>query len=194
MSYTDKQKNNGVTLLLAVLFLSAGLSIALGIFYIVYVQLQINRGARDSYLAFFAADAGKECVLYYLQKVGNPKDGGFWSPEKPCLDDPTIPPGYSGNCNSEIECVGVQNIPVEITARPDYISSSFEFDITNASMSICAKVNVTTVSKSEFDPFGEESHYTKINFESSGKSSCSGTFSVNRTISGCLGRRNDCDP
>jgi hypothetical protein len=67
-----------------VLFLTAGLSISLGIFYIVLVQLQINRGARESHKAFYAADIAKECAAYYRNYVNAAMTGGFWSADSPC--------------------------------------------------------------------------------------------------------------
>jgi|GEM_PF-3202892 len=81
-----QNNQRGVTLLLSVLFLTAGLSISLGIFYIVLVQLQINRAARESHKALYSANTAKECVAYYRNYIGGYDDSnyGFWDVAHPC--------------------------------------------------------------------------------------------------------------
>ena len=55
----------GFTLLFAVLVGSIVLALGLGIFNIVYREFQLSALTRDSDTAFFAADAGMECGLYW---------------------------------------------------------------------------------------------------------------------------------
>lgn len=98
----------GITLILAILILSAALGVALSIFNVIFVQLQINKGARESYKAFYSADAAKECVLYYVKKVNTQFGGGFWNPEEPCGSDSAN--GIPSNCH--INCGGLTNIVV----------------------------------------------------------------------------------
>ncbi len=57
--------NNGFTLLLSLLIVSVLLSISLGISEIVLKETVISGFGRDSLKAFFAADSGVECVLYW---------------------------------------------------------------------------------------------------------------------------------
>ncbi len=55
----------GVTLLLAVLVASVALSVGVGIFSLLFAELEISGTAKDSVTAFYAADSGLECVLYW---------------------------------------------------------------------------------------------------------------------------------
>ena len=173
-------KNRGVTLLLAVLFLSASLSIALGIFYVVYIQLQINRTARDSHVAFFSADAGKECALYYYQRFpgGDVSLGGFWNPTNPC----------NGDCGVGIQCIG-QNGIVVVATDPPGGGKQFNFRIRDDGMKICSDVTVVTEALvNDNDPLstGDDEDYTHISILTEGKSSCvAGVPAVNRSVELC---------
>ncbi len=60
-----KSKKKGVTLLLAVLVSSLLLSIGLAIFNITIKELLISGSGRESQFAFYAADTGAECALYW---------------------------------------------------------------------------------------------------------------------------------
>lgn len=55
----------GITLLIAVLTASLMLSISLSIFNIAIKELVISSSGRDSHTAFYAADSGIECALYW---------------------------------------------------------------------------------------------------------------------------------
>ncbi|MBI2046286.1 MAG: hypothetical protein HYT28_02610 [Parcubacteria group bacterium] len=57
--------NNGFVLLYAVLVASIVLSIGIGLHAITLKELIISSSVRDSQLAFYAADAGTECALYW---------------------------------------------------------------------------------------------------------------------------------
>lgn len=58
-------KNRGFTLLLAALIASTVLSLGSSIFLIAQKQLLLSSAGRDSQFAFYAADAGAECALYW---------------------------------------------------------------------------------------------------------------------------------
>jgi Tfp pilus assembly protein PilX len=62
--------NKGFTLLVAVLVSSVLLSISLAIFNITIKELLLSSSGRDSQFAFYAADSGTECALYWDQKGG----------------------------------------------------------------------------------------------------------------------------
>lgn len=79
----------GITLLLAVLIMTSAMSVVLGIFNTIFGQLQINKAARESYKAFYSADAVKECAQYYIKKVNPAKSAGFWDAIQPCNGDAT---------------------------------------------------------------------------------------------------------
>lgn len=55
----------GFSLLLTVLIVSIILSLALGIGSIVLNQIKLSGTGRQSQIAFYAADAGAECALYW---------------------------------------------------------------------------------------------------------------------------------
>ncbi len=54
----------GVTLLLVIVIVSALLSISVGIFNVVYGQIKISGEINDSFLAIYAADQGMERIFY----------------------------------------------------------------------------------------------------------------------------------
>ena len=62
--------NKGFTLLVAVLVSGVLLAIGLAIFNITIKELLLSSSGRDSQFAFYAADSGAECALYWDQKGG----------------------------------------------------------------------------------------------------------------------------
>lgn len=58
-------RSGGFTLLLSVLIASLLLSIGLSIFNIALKELILSSSGRDSQFAFYAADSGTECALYW---------------------------------------------------------------------------------------------------------------------------------
>jgi len=59
------QKNKGFTLSLALLIISIVLSISLSVSDIILQETVVSGFGRDSLVAFFAADSGVECTLYW---------------------------------------------------------------------------------------------------------------------------------
>ncbi|MBI5005114.1 MAG: hypothetical protein HZC03_00715 [Candidatus Lloydbacteria bacterium] len=59
------RNNRGFVLLYAVLVASIALSIGISLYGITLKELLISSSSRDSQLAFYAADAGAECALYW---------------------------------------------------------------------------------------------------------------------------------
>jgi len=78
MQNNNKEQNNkqkytkqaGFAVLYAVLVSSILLSIGLAIFNITIKELLLSSSGRDSQFAFYAADSGAECALYWEQKGG----------------------------------------------------------------------------------------------------------------------------
>lgn len=62
-----KETNKGFTLFIAVLIGSLMLAIGFSIFNLAFKELLLSASARDSQVAFYAADTGLECALYYDQ-------------------------------------------------------------------------------------------------------------------------------
>lgn len=71
MSVKTIKKNRGFALLFSVLISSLLLTIGLSIFSIALKELSISTAARQSVHAFFAADSGREYVLYQDVKKGS---------------------------------------------------------------------------------------------------------------------------
>lgn len=63
-----KIRRNGFTLLLAVLVSGVLLAIGLAIFNITIKEILLSSSGRESQFAFYAADTGAECALYWDQK------------------------------------------------------------------------------------------------------------------------------
>lgn len=60
-----KKNNSGFAMLFTVLVISIILAIALGIADVTFKQTVLSSLARDSQLAFYQADSGVECGMYY---------------------------------------------------------------------------------------------------------------------------------
>lgn len=70
--------NKGFTLLFASLIASLFLSLGLAIANITLSQLILSSAGRDSQFAFYNADTGVECALYYENKVENSDGSSFF--------------------------------------------------------------------------------------------------------------------
>lgn len=57
--------NRGIALLFTLLIIGVAISLSIGIFNIILGELEIGEGARESTRAFYAADSGAECILYW---------------------------------------------------------------------------------------------------------------------------------
>lgn len=63
--FITKKHQQGFTILFAVIVSALVLSIGLSIANITLKQIKISSLGRESQIAFYAADSGSECVLYY---------------------------------------------------------------------------------------------------------------------------------
>lgn len=66
-----KKGEEGISLLLVAVLLSAFLSISIGIFNVVFGQIKLSGEIADSFVAFYAADQGIEKILYRDRIQGN---------------------------------------------------------------------------------------------------------------------------
>jgi len=71
----QKLRQQGITLLLVIILLSAVMSIGLEIFNIVIGELKISGEISDSFIAFYATDQDEERMLYLDRVVGPAADG-----------------------------------------------------------------------------------------------------------------------
>lgn len=58
-------QKKGITLLLAVFVSSLTLTLGMGIFTLLFSEVEFSGTAKESVLAFYAADSGIECALYW---------------------------------------------------------------------------------------------------------------------------------
>ena len=70
INFLKKKEVKGFAILFAVLTASLLMSIGISIFGISIKELTISTAARDSQVAFYAADSARECALYWDEKVG----------------------------------------------------------------------------------------------------------------------------
>ena len=119
MNYFSDKK--GFTLLVSSLIASLMLVVGLAIFNISFKEIQLSITARDSQLAFYAADAGLECALY-------------WDFAHPTFPESVFATStnYLGTVNPSIVCAGAD------------ISSTW--DISNPSPTINSATTRFTVS------------------------------------------------
>lgn len=108
--------SRGFTILLAALVSSVVLALGVAVFQIAYKQLTLSSIGRDSQHAFYAADTGAECALYWDARFDY-----FASP----------PPTIDAFC-------GGGNQPLSVSGRGTN-SMSFEFE----PQSRCVRVRVT---------------------------------------------------
>jgi hypothetical protein len=63
--FQKRNKNKGFTVLFAVIVSALVLAIGISIANITLKQIIISSSGRESQIAFYAADSGAECVMYY---------------------------------------------------------------------------------------------------------------------------------
>lgn len=118
MSRPNK-KTHGFTLLFAVLIGSLLFTLGIAIGNIALKEIILSSSGKQSEKAFFSADAGTECALYWdIQQVAFPDRSGT---------DP-----------SAINCAGSSIMPTLLSANAQ--SATTEFKLNNASF--CAQVRV----------------------------------------------------
>ncbi len=182
MGYSQR----GITLLLAILILASVLSIALGIFNVILIELKINQNARESYKAFYNALTGLECAQYYHVRATGTIGKSFWDPDSPpCSGTPT--------CTITITCNG-QSIIATLTdltgdtmlCDPSETSAGckklyeYKFSIPNTSnpLQFIAQLKIQAMRFTNIISNG-----SSIKIESFGRSG--GVAPVNRTILFC---------
>ena len=175
-------------MLLAVVITATALAIALGIFSIVYGQIIISRAAKESYLAFYSADTGMECALYYLGRKDSSVPGrNYWEPDDPCFI------GTGGTC--DIKCAGTSATGFLASPSVGTVATqsvynggimdqrTFDFNLYKApspptSPGVCSSVHIV----SQFYSYPGH-NFTKTVMTSSGKDTCvSGNSVVDRSI------------
>lgn len=139
------QKTKGFTLFLALIVASLLLAIGFSLSTIILKQLVFANSGKESQLAFYAADSGAECALYWDRKGVDGLtvfDGAFSTSSTYkdifCgLGGPATP--YSAQVGSFDKLVNPNNLEATTTFYVDYSDPS------NVNHKACAKVTVYKV-------------------------------------------------
>jgi len=75
-----KNQNFGFTIFLALIVISSILAVGLGVFDIVFREMRLSGLGEESQLAFYAADTGIECALYWDRKFPGFSKSVFMDP------------------------------------------------------------------------------------------------------------------
>ncbi len=110
-----KKTKNGFVLPLAVIIVSAVLVVSITVSTLIIGELEFSSFGKDSQKAFFAADAGAECAMYW---DGSPRTAFESSPSSP------------------ISCANIANQPITETSPGIF---NFRLDFVDGS---CVYVNI----------------------------------------------------
>ncbi len=150
----------GFTLLYASLIVSLILSVAMSIAHIALTEVLLSSAGKDSQSAFYAADTGLECALYYENNVEATGGARFF----PYKDGNDLVGSSANDISSNLECgtVSPTSVLVNLGAN-DTATTTSKFSIQTSS-GICFGV---VVEKKKRDAFS-----TDLYIESRGYSSC----------------------
>lgn len=99
-----QKKNRGFTLLVAVITASIVLAIGMSILNITLKMFLLSNVARDSEMAFYAADAGMECALYWDESTADGVfDIGASGGTISCMESSINIPAVSAGATREFE-------------------------------------------------------------------------------------------
>lgn len=99
MNKNHLKEQKGFTLLLAALVASLVLALATSIFGLVQKELILSSISRDSQYAFYAADTGAECALYWDVRYR------YFGLDEPSEGIPTPRCGEENICDEVNECI-----------------------------------------------------------------------------------------
>jgi Tfp pilus assembly protein PilX len=154
-------KTKGFTLLYASLVVSLILSVALAIAHIMLTEITLSSAGKDSQKAFYAADTGLECALYYENNVPAADDFRFFryrgGPGNSFVG------GLASEISGTIECGERSPTGVNINNGNANASTTTTFDIETSS-GICFNIFVEKKKRDEYSTF--------VRIESRGYSTC----------------------
>ena len=129
-----KTKPRGITFLLAVIVSALALSLSLGISFILLEEFKLATYNKNSFRAFFAADSGADCALYWDFKLQ-----GFMDPAG------TYPP----NIPTVLNCLGQVVQSPDLNVTENVFGSGFGTTTTFLlnSSNICVTVTVQKIGK-----------------------------------------------
>lgn len=152
-----KRDNNGFVLFFSLIISTIVLSIISGIILIAYKELIISSTGRESQKAFYSADTGVECALYW--DVKHPLPGYEEMSVFPNSMDSTIPNSIPNGCSGNDLVISSVLIPAPTATAA---TSTFSMDI--ASSGVCVDVFVSKY----IDALGNE----KTKIDSHGYNTC----------------------
>ncbi len=126
----EKPKKRGFAMLFSVLISSLLVVVGLSIFNITLKELTISTSGRESQIAFYAANSGMECALYWDLK-GNRTAFATSTSDIPFAKVISTKCGNLININSNVTSSG-----------PNYATTNFSFNITNDTNPPCVEVMV----------------------------------------------------
>ena len=136
-------KNKGFALLFSLIIMTAVTSVSFAVYNIIFKQLRIASISNDAQIAFYAADAGLECVFNWDLR----RNFNFQLPLF-ATSSISLPPPDPMNClGVDIRNVGVTGW--DVSADP--LSATTEFELSSFSNNYCAKVQVH---KEDYDSNG----------------------------------------
>lgn len=146
--HTHISKKKGFAMLFAVLVSSVLISIGISIFNITIKELSLSSSGRESQFAFYAADTGMECALYWDFKANTPsimfayststESEGQWRNDLVAAEDPNCVASETGYLAGQFNTPDLTTPGVSIT--------TFQLEIPNTNASVnapyCTKVTV----------------------------------------------------
>ncbi len=121
-------RQKGIAIFIAVVVVSSLMLIALAISDLSYKEQLISTSARDSRIAFYAADSGAECALFHDLKGG--ANSTFFFP----IDMSSFPDQFT--------CGGAETNPTTQDNSSGSVTTTFHFDL-SGDVESCAIVHVT---------------------------------------------------
>lgn len=133
-SAPESQQTRGFTILMSVLVASLLLSLGLSIFTIAIKETLLSSAVRESQFAFFAADTGIECALYWDFHYPS---GASGYPLAFATSSSSAAPTGPINCNGDNIMTGWQ-----IASQADSATTTFAFNVGSGSAAGCVVVSV----------------------------------------------------
>ena len=128
-----KKFNKGFTLLLALIVANVVLIIGLGVYGIIIKEIQLSGLGRESQIAFYAADSGTECVLYWDIKKKAVSSTTPITIERACAGNDITVGGPSSFFNLKFDNGACTKVNVDKTEYPatkvDSYGYNFDCDI-----------------------------------------------------------------
>lgn len=125
--------SRGFTLLTAVILASVVLALGIALLDIAYKQIVLASTAKNSQYAFYAADTGLECALYYDQQQAQFDYSGLASNSISCNNGQSISLITAPNSSTQDTVAGVR-------------TTAFDIPCTTGGSSVLAHVTVTKAS------------------------------------------------